>query len=257
MSTTTIQPDLIISLSQDRVRLSLSENSSLGRSGWQASFKVDSLFLEDQISRSLDSALLENPTLMEEFSCVEIIILDRPNICVSKHYADQGKLGEIASRYLRLRTGDSLATDPSENDALICYTVPTETLTMLKEYYADIGCHHFSTLLWNHFLTQLARPSHDETRLYLTLTGDLLIILAEKNNKLIFSKNFEIKEIGDLYYYSIACSRMLNASENWLVMIEEEEEKYEMPGDSILKIEKRLRLPSLDVLMVQYKVCVS
>ena len=257
MSTATIQPDLIIALSQDSVRLSLSENSSLGRPGWQASFKVDSLFLEDQISRSLDSAMLENPALMEEFSCVEMIILDRPNICISRHYEDQGKIGEIVSRYLRLRTGDSLATDLSENDALICYPVPKETLSMIKEYYADIGCHHFSTLLWNHFLTQQSRPSHDATRLYLTIAGDLLIMLAEKNNKLIFSKNFIIKEKGDLYYYSIACSRMLKATENWLVMSENEVEKYEMPGDSILKIEKRLQLPSLDILMVQYKVCVS
>ncbi len=50
MSTATIQPDLIITLSQDRVSLSMSEVNSKGRLSWQTAFKVDSIFLEEQIS---------------------------------------------------------------------------------------------------------------------------------------------------------------------------------------------------------------
>lgn len=257
MSTSTIQPDLIIALSQDRVSLNMSEDISKGRLSWQTSFKVESIFLEDQISHALDQALLENPALMDSFPCVEIIVLDRPHFCVSSHYAQQGKLGEIASRYLRMRVGDTLTTDASENDSLICYSLPTETMMMLKEYYANLDCHHLNSVLWNYFSTHQARPEKDKIRLYLTLMRDTLILLAEKNNKLIFSKNFLIKEQGDLYYYSIACSRMLRTDENWSVELKDESGSLEWPGDSILRIEKRLSLPSLPVLMSQYKVCGS
>lgn len=257
MSTATIQPDLIIALSQDRVSLNMSEDISTGRSGWQTSFKVDSIFLEEQISHSLDLALLENPALMDSFPCVEVIVLDRPNFCLSRHYADQGKLGEIASRYLRMRVGDTLTADASENEVVICYSLPTETLMMLKEYYSNLDCHHLNSILWNNFSTLQARSEKNTIRLYLTLMRDTLILLAEKNNKLIFSKNFLIKQQGDLYYYSIACSRMLRTNENWLVELENEPGTFEWPGNSILKIGKRLSLPSLHVLMSQYKVCGS
>ncbi|MEP6795634.1 MAG: DUF3822 family protein [Saprospiraceae bacterium] len=257
MSTATIQPDLIIALSQDRVSLNMSENTSKGRSSWHTSFKIDSIFLVEQISHALDQALFENPALMDPFPYVEIIVLDRPHFCVSRHYADQGKLGEIASRYLRMRVGDTLSTDASENDAVICYSLPTETLIMLKEYYSNLDCHHLNSVLWNNFSTQQARPEKDKVRMYLTLMGDMLILMAEKNTKLIFSKTFLIKEQGDLYYYSIACNRMLRTDENWSVELKDEPGTFELPGDSILKIEKRLSLPSLPVLMSQYKVCGS
>ncbi|MGB4847632.1 MAG: DUF3822 family protein [Saprospiraceae bacterium] len=257
MSTATIQPELIIALSQDRVSLNIPENNSTGRSGWQTSFKVDNIFLEEQISQALDQALVENPALMDSFSCVEIIVLDRPNFCVSRHYADQGKLGEIASRYLRMRVGDSLTADTSENDSVICYSLPTGTLMMLKEYYSNLDCHHLNSVLWNNFSTLHDRPEKDKIRLYLTLMRDTLILLAEKNNKLIFSKNFLIKAQGDLYYYSIACSRMLKTNENWFVELKDEPGTFEWPGDSILKIEKQLSLPSLHVLMSQFKLCGS
>ncbi len=257
MSTTAIQPDLIISLSQDRVRLNLLENPESGRPGWQTSFDVDSIFLEEQISQSLDQALLENPSLIDQFPFVEIVVLDRPNICVSRQYVESGKLGEIAARHLRLRVGDTLTTDSSENDAVICYSLPTETLVMLKEYYANIGCSHLSSILWHTLSSQLSHPEKDVTRLYFTLMGDILVLLGEKNKKLIFSKNFSIKDQADLFYYSIACSRMLKAGEHWFVTIQDEEIKFDMPGDSILKIDEHMLLPSLHVLMSKNKVCES
>ncbi len=257
MSNTASQPDLIISLSHDRVGLILKENIEAGRPGWQASFDVDSIFMEEQIAHSLDRALLENPHLIDEFPCVEIIMLDCPNICVSAQYLKNGILGQIASRHLRLRVGDKLTTDEHENNAVICYTVPSETFLMLKEYYSNIGCSHLASILWNSLSTREPRPEKDSSRLYFTITNDILLILGERNNKLIFSKTFPIKDQADLFYYSIACSRMLKAKEQWLITIGGEEMKYEMPGDVILKIDKQLMLPTLHVLMSQYKVCES
>jgi hypothetical protein len=48
---------------------------------------------------------------------------------------------------------------------------------------------------------------------------------------------------------------MIKANEHWLVNIEDETSKFEMPGDSVLKIDEKILIPSLQVLMSQYKVC--
>ena len=93
--------------------------------------------------------------------------------------------------------------------------------------------------------------------MYFALLGDTLVLLGEKNKKLIFSKNFSIKDRADLLYYSIACSRMLKANEHWLVTIQDEEVKYEIKDDSIFVIDKHLSLPSLHTLISQYKICES
>ena len=255
MSSTAIQPDLIISLSQDKVRLNLLANPETGRSSWKSSFDIEHLFLEEQIAQSLDQALLENPSLIDEFPCVEIIVLDRPNICLSRRYVDQGLLGEIASRHLRLRVGDTLTADSTDHDAVICYSVPTDTLLMLKEYYSNIGCSHLSSILWYSLSSKYSFPEQDITRLYFTIMADSLVMLAVKNKKIIFSKNFRIRNQADVSYYAIACSRMLKANQHWLVSIQDEEVKFEMPGDTILKIDQHVHLPSLHVLMSQYKVC--
>lgn len=257
MPTVTTQPDLIITLSKDSVRLMLSENLAEGRTGWQTMFRVESIFLEEQISQALDLALIQNPSLTDQFPCVEIILSDRPNIFLSRHYMDNGQWGEIASRYLRMRVGDTLSSDVSERDEVICYSIPTGTLKMIKEYYANAGCHHLTSILWHHFSSLQDIQKKDNVRLYLSVIDDTLVMLAEKNKKLIFSKNFLITQQSDLYYYSIACSRMLKAEENWLVDIDGENKKFDLPGDSILKIQNHISLPSIPVLMSQYKVCGS
>ena len=255
MSTAAIQPDLIISLSQDKVRLNLSEDPESGRQAWQTTFEVDNIFLQEQISNAMDQALLENPSLIDHFPCVEIVVLDQPSFFIPKQYADNGNLGEIAARYLRLRMGDTLTTDRAEDDAVICYCLPTETMMMFKEYYSNAGCNHLSSILWHHLSSYQNRPDKNVTRLYFIVLDDILILLSELNSKLIFSKNFSIRDKADLFYYAIACSRMIKANEHWLVTIEDETSKFEMPGDSVLKIDEKILVPALQVLMSQFKVC--
>ncbi len=256
MSASAHQPELIISLSSDKVTLDLSGQLEQGRSHWKTSFEVDGIFLEEQISLSLDQVLAENPILLDQFSCVEIVLLDRPNISVPRHYVESARLAEIASRHLRLRLGDTLTTDSTGTDAVFCYTMPTYTLQMLREYYANSGLTHLSSILW-HVLCGMQNGASHQSITYYTLLHDTLIVLAAQNNKLIFSKNFKVRHEADLFYYSIACSRMLRSEAHWHISIENEESPYEMPGESILKMNQILSLPTLHVLMAQYKKCES
>ena len=255
MSSAAGQPDLIIALSRDKVSLNLSANSAQGRNNLIRSFEVDDIFLEEQISQSLDQVLTENPVLIDQFPCVEIILIDRPNITMPATYTDTQKMAEIASRYLRLRKGDTLTSDATGEKSILCYTIPTDTLQMLREYYANTGVTHLSSVVWQALSSR--QNNLDTTRTYFTIIYNTLIVLASENGKLTFSKNFTIRDEADLIYYAIACSRMLKSKEQWFITIENEEPAFEMPGDSVIKIDQQLSLPSLHVLMAQYKPCES
>lgn len=254
MSSAASQPDLIIALSRDKVSLNLSANAK-GRNNLNKSFEVDGMFMEEQISQSLDQILTENPVLIDQFPCVEIILIDRPNITMPGQYAANEKLAEIASRHLRLRAGDTLTTDSTGDKFILCYTMPTDTLQMLREYYANVGVTHLSSVLWQYISNQLF--VRDKTITCFTIIYNTLIVLTSEQGKLIFSKNFNIRDKADLFYYAMACSRMMKSTEQWLITIENEENAFEMPGDSILKMDQHLSIPSLHVLMSQYKPCGS
>ncbi len=254
MSSAASQPDLIITLSRDKVSLSLTANNE-GRLNLNKSFGVDGIFMEDQIAQSLDQILMDNPVLIDQFPCVEIILIDRPNITMPSMYAGNEKLAEIASRHLRLRAGDTLTTDAAGDKAVLCYTMPTDTLRMLREYYANITVTHLSSVLWQPISHQ--QNVTDKNITCFKFIYNTLIVLASEKGKLTFSKNFPIKDEADLFYYAMACSRMLKSREQWLITIENEDNELEMPRDSILRIDQHLSLPSLHVLMSQYKPCES
>jgi hypothetical protein len=248
--------DLIISLSHDKVTLNLIELPEKHRSQVKATFGVDSIFLEEQMAKSMDQVLTDHPSLIDQFSCVDIIVMDRPNVNIPRFYTQNATAAEIASRYLRVRKGDTLATDDSGHDSVFCYTMPIGTLQMLKEYYSNVRLTHLSSLVWN-TLSGYQQNLQNETLTYYIVLENILVVLASKNGKLIFSKNVRISDEADLFYYTIACGRMLKSTLHWLVSIENEDFSYEMPGESILKIDQHLMLPALHILMAQYKECVS
>ena len=256
MSSTANHPDLIISLSRDKVFLDLLPNSEQGRESLKTSFDVSGLFLEEQISRSLDELLIANPVLIDHFPCVEIVLIDRPNVNVPLHYMESAKAAEIASRYLRLRNGDTLSSDKANEDSVLCYTMPTDTLQMFKEYYINCRLTHMSSLLWQ-TLSGYQQELSGRSMACFTIIHDILIVFASKNGKLVFTKNFNIRDEADLFYYSIACSRMLKSDVQWMISVENEDSSYEMPGESILKIDQRLSFPSIHSMIAQYKQCVS
>lgn len=255
MSTAASQPDLIIALSHDMVQINLSGQPDTGRTQWKTSFEISGLFLNDQIAQSLDQLMMDNPSLIAQFPCVEIVVMDRPNITLPQLYIDNGQLPEIASRYLRLRLGDTLATDNAGTDNVFCFTVPTETLQLLKEYYANFRITHFSAVLWQQLSERQSGLDKSKSALYLTCLQGVLIILAQRNGKLIFSKNISVTGETDFLYYSVAISRMLNLEEHWLISIQDEEAGFEVPFDSVLRIDQRLVLPNIHELLAQHKPC--
>jgi len=249
------QPELIIALSRDKVTLNLSGLKEQDRKYWKTSFSMDGIFLNEQISRSLDQVLFENDFLVEHIPCVEIILVDRPHISVPRYYADNGQLPDIASRYLRLRMGDTLTSDDTQTGSVFCYTIPANTLQMLKEYYANIQVIHLASVLWQALADE--RASVDGKLICYTILQDTLIAFASKNNKLVFSKTFHLRSEADLSYYSLACSRLVHPDENWLITIDKEESTYDISAGSSLHISRHITLPSIHLLVDQFKKCGS
>lgn len=250
-------PELIISLSRDKVGVHLSGKPQSGRVEWKSSFPVVGGFLEDQISNALDTALYLNPSLIDQFYDVSVVVVDRPNVCVPQFYTGNGMLPEIAGRYLRVRSGDSLSSDFLSGDIAIAYCVPSGTLNVIREYYSNSDQVHLTSVLW-HAVHQFSTPAIDlHSRLFYFVTGNSLIIIGEAGGKMTFSKSFYIQDQGDVAYYSIACARMLKPTENWWLTIKDEEGTYEMPGETYFRIHQHLALPDLPTLIATHRSCGS
>ncbi len=256
MSNVANQSELIITLSQDKVRLSLAGNSENGLQHLDAAYPINGLFREDKISQTLDLALSENPPLVDQFLYVEVIMLDRPNVFMPSYYLHNDKAGDIASRYLRIRSGEMISSDTSAN-SVFCYTLPSDTINVLKEYYSNIICAHITSVLWNTLSQQPSTLDKNQVLLYHILYDRLLITMGVKNGKLIFSKTFPFTNEPDLTYFTIAVSRMLKPKEQCLVTFDDQRSDYEMPGEKLLKINQRLAFPSLQSLMTSFRPCGS
>lgn len=257
MPTPVNPPELIISLSQNRIKLQLVGQDELGRSAWHSTFPVQGAFLEDQVATALDSALSQNPTLLDQFETVDVVVVDRPNICIPQFYVNNGKLAEIAARHLRLRAGDTLTMDQSIEDTVIAYTVPSDTISVLKEFYFNAGHLHLASVLWSAIMQDEQVRLNERSRLFFHVAGNSLIVLGQSGVKLSFSRIFSIQDQTDWLYYMVACSRLLRPSENWHVTIQNEETMFTIPHGSQFTFNHQLELPELPALIAQHRLCAS
>ncbi len=257
MPGTTSQPELIISLSQDKVKVHLMALPHKRLNDWKTSFPITGAFVSDQVSRALDLALTENPDLIDHFPCVYLVLMDRPNLQMPAYLRENGKLAEVASRHLRVRIGDSLSIDEASENSLICYSLPKETLYVLQEYYRSIGSIHIVSLLWKAILDTIGDSSSVPAGMYGTLIGNVLFVLANRNDKLMFSKHFTIRDQGDVQYYTIACKRLLKSEQLYWITIRDEFSSFQEPRDEFIRFDEHLSFPSLAELLASYKPCVS
>ena len=257
MPETSSPPELIISLSHDKVNVQLMAFPHKRLNTWKTSFPISGAFVSDQVSRALDLALSENPDLIDHFPCVYLVLMDRPNLQMPAYLKENGKLAEVASRHLRVRIGDSLSVDEASENSVICYSLPKETLNVLQEYYRSIGSIHIVSLLWKAILDSMKTQPLQHSGLYGALIGNVLFILGNRDGKLMFSKHFTIRDQGDVEYFSIACKRLLKAEKLYWITIRDEFSSFTEPRDLYIRFDEHLSFPSLADLLATYKPCVS
>jgi hypothetical protein len=250
-------PELIISLSRDKVNVHLMAFPNKRLNAWRTTFPISGAFVSDQVSRALDLALTENPDLIDHFPCVYLVLLDRPNLYMPAYLRKNGKLTEVASRHLRIRTGDRLSVDETSPNNLVCYSLPKETLKVLQEYYRSIDSVHMISLLWQAISVQPAQGSSVRSGMYALLIGNILLILADRNGQLIFAKPFTISDQGDVQYYSIACKRLLKSDRLYWITVRDEMTTFTEPRDQFIRFDEHLTFPSIAELLARYKPCGS
>lgn len=251
----TLQPELIISLSHDKVNVHLLAFPHKRLSAWKTSFPLVGDFVSDQVSLALDKALAENPDLIDHFPCVYLLVMDRPNLQMPAYLQENGKLAEVASRHLRVRMGDSLATDLTSENSLICYSLPKETLKVLQEYYRSIDSIHIVSLLWKAIQDSGKDLSSAKSSLFATILNNMIFILGSRENKLIFSKHFVLRDQADIEYYSIACKRLLKPEKIYWITIRDEFSSFTEPKDHYLRFDEHLSFPAIVDLLAKYKPC--
>ena len=250
-----IQPELIITLSHDKVNVHLLAFPDKRLKACKTSFPISGDFVSDQVSQALDVALTENPDLMDHFPCVYLVIMDRPNLQMPVYLKESGKLAAIASRHLRVRMGDSLTIDEGADDNLICYSLPKETLNVLQEYYRSIDSIHIVSLLWSAIQDETKDHATENAGMYVALIGNTLFVLADRNKKLIFSKHFTIRQQDDVEYFTLACKRLLKPGRMYWITIREEISSFSEPKDHFIRFDEHLSFPALAELLSRYKPC--
>lgn len=244
------QPDLLIALSRDKV--SMHFVSSKGT--WKATYPIEGAFSNDQIAACLDHALSVHPEMIDQLGCVEVILLDQPSLFLANYYHNRHHLTSISRRYFRLRAGESIATDITD-PIFFCYTLPLETLSTIKEYYANASCTHFASVLWNALSTGIAVS--EDVSVYHIPFDNIYIVMGVRHGKLIFAKNFTIHHQDDQSYYALAVSRMLKPKSHFLMQIMDRPATFTWPYDSLVTVDQTIYLPSLTGLMALYKPCGS
>ena len=253
--TAALQPELIISLSHDKVNVHLLAFPHKRLKAWKTSFPISGDFVSDQISQAMDVALAANPDLLDHFPCVYLVVMDRPNLQMPAYLKENGKLAAVASRHLRVRMGDNLTIDQGADNNLICYSLPKETLSVLQEYYRSIDSIHMVSLLWSAIQDDIKDLSSHETRMFVTIINNTIFVLANRNNKLIFSKHFTARHQDDVEYFTIACKRLLKPGRLYWMIIREEVSSFTEPKDHYIRFDEHLSFPALADLLAKYKPC--
>ncbi len=246
-------PDLIISLSHDNVRLQLLDNANTGIDPWDANYPIEALFSEEELSQVFDTALNANPALIDQFNQVEVVVVDSPNLCLPEHYGADDTWSAIAGRYLRNRKGDKLISDAIADDSLLAYNLPLGAINLIHEYYANAGQQHLISILWSAIHDHVKDLPDTGLRLFYALKGKTLIVLGASAGKLVFTKIYFVPEKEDVHYYTIACHKLMQPVDSWLVTLEGEVNSFKLEDVPDFRFQHTLTLPDTATLVARHR----
>jgi hypothetical protein len=84
------------------------------------------------------------------------------------------------------------------------------------------------------------------------LKGNTLIVLGEDSGKLSFTKTYFVAEKEDLFYYIIACNKLMQPAENWRVTIHSESSNLKLDEVPEFDFHHSLELAELRTLIAAH-----
>ena len=254
-----VQPtsSLVITLSKGSVGLDFVRHSDAEMDAWRSSFQVDGLHAAEQVSGVLDIALLANPILTDRMEEVLILMVDSPSLLIQHPPGDIDALKGLAAKYLRRRAGDQFQWDTAEGKILNIYTLPEDTFSALREYYAEADILHLTSIIWTAIHTMVTEAGENEVRMNVIPYDHYVLIIGTKGNECLFCKTFYAKENSDAAYYALACSRLLQTNKNILLTIKDEPAWIQPSAIDFPVFHEHIELPALRQLIASHLSCVS
>ena len=250
-------PDLIISLSHNAIGLQLSGRAEKGRTAWSASYPIEVLFQEDQLADVLDRALTENPFLLDTMDQVDVLFVDFPHLYIPSSQTDDSQWRQLADRYLRRRDGDQWVLDPLSDDSMMTYPVPSVMVNLIREYFANSGHIHLSSVLWTAITQHLSPEQKEGNRLYYFLLGDTLLVLAGLGDKLTLTRACYAPQKEDLRYYCIAYDKLMQPIECMQVTVVDLPVEFRLESLPGVRVSGTISLPEIQTLIAGYRSCAS
>ncbi len=254
-----VQPtsSLVITLSKGSVGLDFVRSTEAELDAWRSSFQVDGLHSAEQVSGVLDIALMANPVLTDRMEEVLILMVDSPSLIIQYPPGDLNELKGLAAKYLRRRAGDQFQWDAAEGKILNIYTLPEDTFSALREYYAGADILHLNSVIWTAIMKLMGTSGDDELKLYVIPYDHYTLIIGTKGGECLFCKTFYTKENADAAYYALACSRLLQADKNILLTIKDEPAWIQPSAINFPVFHEQVELPALRQLIASHLSCVS
>ncbi len=251
-------PDLIIALSHSQVELRMEGRTEIALSpSLSVHGMLYGLWNTDHLIQVLDTTLTERPALLEPFDDVAILFIDRPHIFVPAPRGATFDLDALAGKYLRSRAGDLLTADAIAGDMVNAYAVPRDLIRVIQEYYSNAMHVHLSSVIWSALRDHDLFKNHPSSRVFFLQWGNHLMVLREENGRLIFSRIYPVTDQGDLFYYTLACHRLLCPLECWHITVKGDAVPFEMPHTPYITLDHHLELSPLALLVAHYRSCVS
>jgi hypothetical protein len=249
-------PELILSLSRDQVSIHLVANPAKSISAWQKAYPLTGLYLEDEIASALDKALTENPALFDDFTCVHLLITDRPNLLLPIYLKREGKIAGVAARHLRVRAGDALKLDENSGE-LVCYSLPKAMVFTVREYFSEVANIHLVSLLWKEIQSAGINDREGAKTVFYALAGKSLIVLGTEQEKLFFSRILDIHHQDDVQYYIVACNRLLKPIRKINIQLQEDVSPFMMLFSPHTSFDQRITFPAVPQLLQRHFPCAS
>ena len=254
MDPTQHEPDLIIRLGHDALALAMPARPG---GSWQSDYRVRGWFRATEIASVLDKAFADHPDLFTA-DRVEVLVTHFPHTLLPAYLQDEAALGDLMRKYIRVRSGDKIHVEQIPAEGQIGFAMPKSVLDVLREYFAKVRPLHFAAILWQ--AVNARRPvvaaATGESRLWISVNGQLMTALFRSRGRLAFSKVFNVTSESDIVYFCSALRRLLTPGETTWVTVDGQS-PAPVPAALQQMVSDRLHLPGLSALIEEYRTCGS
>lgn len=149
--------------------------------------------------KGIENAFYDNSILLDDYSKVQVIVDNDNFVLVPEDLADEDNAEKIFGQLYPDFEGDVLVSDVASCGCKVIYGAEKGMKGFLERTYANVEINHCMVPMLNFFHRRSMLGN--VPKMYVTLVGDKLYVLAFEGEKLIVANSFRYKNISDAAYY--------------------------------------------------------